>query len=126
MIENKIGEDVFMDDIYKSYKVSEKFDILDIINSLLDNGISVHTIDIKQKDDIDCKIYQGTYNVNSFISDVYGELPDTEDFSFEIELQDERVEKIMFFSNSNILTAICKNKEFEITDVLSDSIHLKF
>lgn len=124
MIENKLNEEKFLNNIYKTYKVSNEYGVCNVINSLLNNGIAVKSVSINEDADIDCKVYQGEYTVDSFINDIYYGLPNDIDCNFGIELQDERAERIMFFPKSNILISICKDKNFEVSDILGYTRHL--
>lgn len=124
MIESKLNEKNFLNMVYKTYKISDKYGVCNVINSLLNNGIAVKSVSINEDADIDCKVYQGEYTVDSFINDVYYGLPNDIDCNFGIELQDERAERIMFYPESNILISICKDKNFEVSDILGYTRHL--
>lgn len=124
MIENKLSEEKLLNNIYKTYKVSNEYDVCNVINTLLNNGIAVKSVSINEDADIDCKVYQGEYTVDSFINDIYYRLPNDIDCNFGIELQDERAERIMFYPESNILISICKDKNFEVSDILGYTRHL--
>ena len=124
MIENKLNEEKLLNNIYKTYKVSNEYDVCNVINTLLNNGIAVKSVSINEDADIGCKVYQGEYTVDSFINDVYYGLPSEIDCNFGIELQDERAERIMFYPESNILISICKDKNFEVSDILGYTRHL--
>ncbi len=124
MIENKLNEEKFLNNIYKTYKVSNEYGVCNVINSLLNNGIAVKSVSINEDADIGYKVYQGEYTVDSFINDVYYGLPNDIDCNFGIELQDERAERIMFFPKSNILISICNDKNFEVSDILGYTRHL--
>lgn len=124
MIENKLNEEKFLNNIYKTYKVSNEYDVCNVINTLLNNGIAVKSVSINEDADIGCKVYQGEYTVDSFINDVYYGLPNDIDCNFGIELQDERAERIMFYPESNILISVCNDKNFEVSDILGHTRHL--
>ena len=124
MIENKLNEEKLLNNIYKTYKVSNEYDVCNVINTLLNTGIAVKSVSINEDADIGCKVYQGEYTVDSFINDVYYGLPNDIDCNFGIELQDERAERIMFYPESNILISICKDKNFEVSDILGYTRHL--
>lgn len=124
MIENKLNEEKFLNNIYKTYKVSNEYGVCNVINSLLNNGIAVKSVSINEDADIGCKVYQGEYTLDSFINDVYYGLPNDIDCNFGIELQDERAERIMFYPESNILISICNDKNFEVSDILGYTRHL--
>lgn len=124
MIENKLNEEKFLNNIYKTYKVSNEYGVCNVINTLLNNGIAVKSVSINEDADIGCKVYQGEYTVDSFINDVYYGLPNDIDCNFGIELQDERAERIMFYPESNILISICNDKNFEVSDILGYTRHL--
>lgn len=124
MIESKLNEKNFLNMVYKTYKISDEYGVCNVINSLLNNGIAVKGVSINEDADIDCKVYQGEYTVDSFINDIYYGLPNDIDCNFGIELQDERAERIMFYPNSNILISICKDKNFEVSDILGYTRHL--
>lgn len=124
MIENKISEESFMGSFYKVYKVSEKYGVCNIINSLLDNGLIITSVNIKQEEDIGGKVYQGTYDVNLFINNIYDELPNYIDCSFEIKLQNDIIEKLTFYPNSSTLVVISYSKNFEVTDILNNTKQL--
>lgn len=124
MIENKLNEEKLLNNIYKTYKVSNEYDVCNVINTLLNNGIAVKSVSINEDADIGCKVYQGEYTADSFINDVYYGLPNDIDCNFGIELQDERAERIMFYPESNILISICKDKNFEVSDILGYTRHL--
>lgn len=124
MIENKLNEEKFLNNIYKTYKVSNEYGVCNVINTLLNNGIAVKSVSINEDADIGYKVYQGEYTVDSFINDIYYGLPNDIDCNFGIELQDERAERIMFFPKSNILISICNDKNFEVSDILGYTRHL--
>lgn len=124
MIENKLNEEKLLNNIYKTYKVSNEYDVCNVINTLLNNGIAVKSVSINEDADIGCKVYQGEYTVDYFINDIYYGLPNDIDCNFGIELQDERAERIMFYPESNILISICKDKNFEVSDILGYTRHL--
>ena len=124
MIENKISEESFMGSFYKVYKVSEEYGVCNIINSLLDNGLIITSVNIKQEEDIGGKVYQGTYDVNLFINNIYDELPNDIDCSFEIKLQNDIIEKLTFYTNSSTLVVISYSKNFEVTDILNNTKQL--
>lgn len=124
MIENKLNEEKFLNNIYKTYKVSNEYGVCNVINMLLNNGIAVKSVSINEDADIGCKVYQGEYTVDSFINDIYYGLPNDIDCNFGIELQDERAERIMFFPKSNILISVCNDKNFEVSDILGYTRHL--
>lgn len=124
MIENKLNEEKLLNNIYKTYKVSNEYDVCNVINTLLNNGIAVKSVSINEDADIGCKVYQGEYTVDSFINDIYYGLPNDIDCNFGIELQDERAERIMFYPESNILISICNDKNFEVSDILGYTRHL--
>ena len=124
MIENKLNEEKLLNNIYKTYKVSNEYDVCNVINTLLNNGIAVKSVSINEDADIGCKVYQGEYTVDSFINDIYYGLPNDIDCNFGIELQDERAERIMFYPESNILISVCNDKNFEVSDILGYTRHL--
>ena len=122
--ENKISEESFMGSFYKVYKVSEEYGVCNIINSLLDNGLIITSVNIKQEEDIGGKVYQGTYDVNLFINNIYDELQNYIDCSFEIKLQNDIIEKLTFYPNSSTLVVISYSKNFEVTDILNNTKQL--